>query len=267
MRHLGWLAWGCFLACCAAGCGAGDPAGRISEESISFEASDGVAIYGTLYRPGIANPPGVILVHREGGDRASWGPMAMRLSAEGYMALAIDLRGHGQSRRAGAGADAISFRNFNAGDWLNALQDLAAAKDALIRAGANPQNLGIGGEGIGANLALRYMVQEPAMQVVAAMSPGLDYKGLKTDDVMPALRERPVLLMAAEGDAYAAQSALTLKAASEGYCELRSYPGAAHGVDIFAASQQAMEQFVEWFSPIIGPRHAAANAASASTPP
>ena len=258
MRRSGWIAWGCLLTCCAAGCGAGAPAGRAAREDLSFPTSDGVAIHATLYRPAAANPPAVILLHRVGADRQAWAAVAERLCAEGYMALAIDLRGHGLSRSAGDDG-ALSFRNFSDEDWQRALLDAAAAKDALVRAGADPNNLAIAGESIGANLALRYAMQDPAMQAVAAISPGLDYHGVKTEDAVVALRERPVLLMAAEGDAYAAQSAAALKAASEGYCEWRSYPGATHGTDLFAASQQAMEQFVGWFSPIIGPRRAASD--------
>ncbi len=257
MRRSGWIAWGCLLACCVSGCGAGAPTGRAAREDLSFSTSDGVTIHATLYRPAAVNPPAVILLHRAGADRHSWKPMAERLCAEGYMAIAIDLRGHGRSRSAGDAS--LSFRHFSDQDWQRALLDAAGAKDALTRAGADPNNLAIAGESIGANLALRYAMQDPAMQAVAAISPGLDYHGVKTADAMVALQERPVLLMAAEGDAYAAQSAAALKAASEGYCEWRSYPGAAHGTDLFAVSLQAMEQFVEWFSPIIGPRRAASD--------
>lgn len=67
---------------------------------VSFPTSDGGRIFADLYGKG---PRGVVLAHGAAFDKESWAPLAGRLAAQGYRALAIDFRGYGRSR---GGADA-----------------------------------------------------------------------------------------------------------------------------------------------------------------
>ena len=170
------------------------------------------------------------------------------------MALAVDLRGHGGSIH--QGGKRLTYRNFSTQDWLKALEDVLAAKEALIAHGADPENLAVLGEGLGGSLAAYYARIDPDMQAVVLISPGLDYQGVTVEEVIVGLRERPVLLVTAEGDAYSAAAAAALKEAASGFCELRQYPGAAHGTGLFASSSNAMDQIIQWLEPIIGPREA-----------
>jgi len=218
-------------------------------EPVSLRPGDGVILAATLYRPPAQRPPGLILVHRYGADRHSWDAVASRLREAGYMALAIDLRGHGERTRRQASGQ--SYRSFTTGDWLGALADLRAAKQALVARGADPANVAIAGEDIGANLALHYALQDPDVQAIVMVSPGLDYQGIETEDEIVRLTDCPVLLLAAEEDVYAATSARTLKRGAPVFCELRSYPGSAHGTDLFATSPNALEQVIVWLDAVI----------------
>jgi uncharacterized protein len=66
-------------------------------QEVQFSARDGSAIAGT-YWPGLSgNAPGILLLHGNGGSRASLARTAHWLSLHGYAALAIDFRGHGES--------------------------------------------------------------------------------------------------------------------------------------------------------------------------
>ncbi len=76
-----------------------------------LELDDGTPA--TLYLPGRAvehwllpnpppperRPPGVVISHAFGADRASMSTLARRLARNGYAALAIDLGGHGTNRQ------------------------------------------------------------------------------------------------------------------------------------------------------------------------
>lgn len=92
--------------------------------SVTFRAADGVLVHGDLYRPAGA-PRGVLLLfHQAGANRLEYAPVAPRLAALGWVALAIDQR---------SGGDLFDAHNLTAagvrGDpgYMAALPDLEAA--------------------------------------------------------------------------------------------------------------------------------------------
>ena len=179
--------------------------------------------------PGQADPPGVILLHGAGADRHAWQSVALRLQREGYMALAPDL-------------DATP---------TDVSRCVSACKACLLRQGADPENLAILGADAGAAAALRYALTDGAMQAVVLVSPGLEGAQGDLEDAMARLDDRPSLLLAAKNDAYAAACARTLKAAAPVFCQMHLYPGAAHGLDLFAASPSALSQMLYWLDEVL----------------
>jgi hypothetical protein len=93
------------------------------------------------------------------------------------------------------------------------------------------------------------------------LSPGLDGHGIAAEPLLARLAQRPTLLVWAEGDAYAASSGSTLKAMAPGHVESHTYPGTAHGTDIFATSPQSMGQIVVWLNQMRSNPNSAAGAA------
>lgn len=224
-----------------------DPAPR------QFTTEDGVALQGTLYRPAPATglPPGLLLVHGPGATAAAWAPFAERARQQGYLVLAYDMRGHGASTQ--RGTEVLSYKNFTDEDWRAAQRDLPAAKDDLLLAGADPKNLAVLGEGFGASLALLFATVDPAMQAAVLISPVQDEKGIGPVALMATIQDLPVLLVSADGDSYSAASAARLRQAAPGYCEMRSYPGSAHGTDLLITATEAIGQVLLWLKAIIGP--------------
>ncbi|HEX4936484.1 MAG TPA: alpha/beta hydrolase, partial [Gemmatimonadaceae bacterium] len=70
-------------------------AGR--SQRVSFRTDDGVTVAATWYEPSVRPAPAVILVHMLNRSRRDWDSFASRLASSGIGALAIDLRGHGES--------------------------------------------------------------------------------------------------------------------------------------------------------------------------
>ncbi len=66
-----------------------------AQERVSFPTQDGGLVYADLYGKG---DHGVVLAHGGRFDKASWEKQARALANAGFRALAIDLRGYGQSR-------------------------------------------------------------------------------------------------------------------------------------------------------------------------
>src|SRR5215212_9666961 len=65
--------------------------------TVSVRTDDGVTLAATWYEADGRAAPAVILVHMLHKSRHDWDPIASRLASEGIGALAIDLRGHGES--------------------------------------------------------------------------------------------------------------------------------------------------------------------------
>ncbi len=217
-----------------------------------LRTDDGLALAATLRRPDRAHPPGVVLIHRYGSSQASWDAFAETLRQAGIMTIAFDLRGHGGSRTGGDGKP-LDYKDVEAGfgGWSAALADVHAAVAALVAAGANPGDLAVAGEELGASLALKHALADPSMQAVVMISPGLDLYGLNVEDDIRRLKDCPVLIVTSENEAYSASSSATLKAAAPGYSEIEHYAGASLGTDIFAFHPNAMNQIVDWLQPVI----------------
>lgn len=218
-------------------------------ESVSLDAADGVRLAARIFRPRADSPPGLILVHRLGADHAAWDPFAYQAQLAGYMAISLDLRGHGESR--GNATTPLDYRTFKDPDWQDTLLDIDAARQRLLAEGADPENLFIAGEALGASLALQYAVGHPDIQGAILVSPGLEYKGIDAGALIAQFAKRPTLLLWAEGDAYATASGSALERLAPGHIEVHRYAGAAHGANLFSASPQSMGQILVWLNQML----------------
>jgi dienelactone hydrolase len=93
-------------------------------EPVTFPAFDGVMVHADLYRPQ-GKPRGVLLLfHQAGSSRAEYIPIAPKLAALGWLALAVDQRSGG-SYFGGRNLTAAGVRGESS--YLAALPDLEAA--------------------------------------------------------------------------------------------------------------------------------------------
>ncbi len=111
-------------------------------ERITFEGSSGNTIAADLHET--AGGPTVVLAHGGGQTRHSWRGTAERLAAQGWTAIAVDQRGHGDSDWIDDGD--YSFTSF-AADFT------AVADQTTERFGARPVGIGASLGGIAALLA------------------------------------------------------------------------------------------------------------------
>lgn len=221
------------------------------ERRVSLSSDDGVSLGLTLYEPRgeAGKPPGLVLVHRYGADRNVWEGFARAAREAGMMVVAVDLRGHGDSRvRDG---QTLHYARLSTEEILGSLKDIDAARKCLLDAGADPDNLVLAGEGLGANLSLHYALKAADIQAIVMLSPGLEYNGVATEKEIKLLDDCPALLVAGEGDAYAAMSATALKAAAPVFAELRTWPGAANGTDLFAGHPESVTYILQWVKTVL----------------
>ena len=75
------------------------PARAQTARAIRLTTADGIGIIGTYYPAQTDIAPAVLLLHGLGQTRTDWTAFARLLQQNGIAALAIDLRGHGESTR------------------------------------------------------------------------------------------------------------------------------------------------------------------------
>lgn len=234
------LCWGCARPPVAEPVAAPSaPATAPDSGAVRLHTTDGATIHGRRVQPvGESQPLRVLLIHMLGRTLGDWHTFAATLAERGYESLAIDLRGHGEST-APAGAT-VTYREFTPAQWQAAANDLVAARAEL---GARPVVLC--GASIGANLALVEAAAHPAgVAGVAALSPGLDFRGVSTEPAVAALK-LPLFLAACDGDTYSFDSLEKLAAGHSGVTLYRGQ-GSYHGTELLGAADGLDAQLLEW---------------------
>lgn len=204
----------------------------IPKEEIWLETKDDQNIKSAMWYS--EGEKAVILVHMLDKDRNDWMYFAKKLNDAGITAIAIDLRGHGESTG--------NWKNFNEQQFNDMVYDLEAAKKKLDKEGKDI--IGIIGASIGANLALRYAAEDADIKTIILLSPGIDYKGISAEDVIKDYKN-PILIVASEEDAYPWQSANILYENAMGNKDLFIGKGLGHGTDMLK-SEDLKDKIIEF---------------------
>jgi pimeloyl-ACP methyl ester carboxylesterase len=162
------------------------PAGA---EAVQLTTADWVTLAALYYPPAQPAAPGVLLLHMREGRKENWTSFAQLLQENGYAVLAVDFRGHGQSR--------------GVVNWFGADRDVRAAYDFLAgRPEVDPGRIALIGASIGTQEAISFAGLHPdQVRGVAMLS------SFASRDIEQGLQTYPgpILLMATEGDLAAAQ--------------------------------------------------------------
>ena len=195
---------------------------------VTFRAQDGAMLSGAYYEPSRRPAPGIVLLHMLRRSHADWDAAASQLSDAGFAVIALDYR---------------------ASEELAAYAlDVRAAKAFLReRPEVMGNSLGIAGASIGANLAALDAAEDPGVVSIALLSPGLDYKGLRTEAAMKKFGARPALLAGSTKDPYTARSIRQLTTIGPGLREVHLTDSVAHGTVLLSRDLELVGTLVDWF--------------------
>ncbi len=214
----------------------------MNAKKIDFQTADGVKIAGDFYDAG--SQKSVLLLHILPGNRKDFSEFAELLSSKGFNVLNIDERGHGESE-AWAG-ETGSWREYIQADYDKMIYDVAAAAGWLKNKIPATELAVIGGS-IGANLALLYGAKTQP-KIVIALSPGLDYHGVKTEIAARNYRQN-LLLAASRDDAYSFESSEKLFAISKAARkEFIKYENAGHATRMLGAESELRQRIIAFLS-------------------
>ncbi|MEK9152206.1 MAG: alpha/beta fold hydrolase, partial [Patescibacteria group bacterium] len=187
-----------------------------------------------------------LLLHMMPATKESWTPLAEALGGRGFGAvLAIDQRGHGASLA--QGDRRLDYKNFSDAEHRAKRLDVEAAAAWLVNErGASLARLVVAGASIGANLAIRFAADHPAVPAVAALSPGLDYRGVTSADAVARLGAGQALFLAAsQEDDYSFATVRGLAAEKSG-AVLKELRGAGHGTAMLVNAPDLFESLADW---------------------
>jgi pimeloyl-ACP methyl ester carboxylesterase len=237
-------------------------------EAVEFTSTDGVLIHASLWRTGDPEAPAVVLAHQARSDRSEWAPFVheLRARAPGLTVLALDLRGHGESTR--AGETTIRWKDFSNGDapglrrWSSCTSDVQAAVAWLRHReeGSIPRAIGLVGSSIGSTSVIRAAANDGVagpghVAAVVALSPGLSYFSVPIVPSLETLKVRstPVFVVGARDDsndvARTAQEMATILAEN---LQVQLYDEGGHGVAVAAAHPEVIGLIIDFLKSRLG---------------
>lgn len=192
---------------------------KVESQTVQFTTEDNLRLSGRLFDGG--GEVGVVLSHMFPADQSSWWEFASELAGEGYIALAYDFRGYGQSE----GSKEISIINRDVRAALEFMRGRGAGKIVLM------------GASMGGTASLRVAATRPVAGVVALSAP-VEFQGLSVRGQEVRV---PVLLLAEASDGPAASSVRQmvesgLVGGPDPVERLIFAVGGQHGTDILSGS-------------------------------
>lgn len=221
----------------------------LESEEITYK-SLGWEIHGTLYESKADEPTKVImLLPMLGQTRSSYSQDLIEDihdSVPDAMVLAIDTRGHGESTNLG------TWQNFDMGQYKDMRNDVLSAKPYFASNHPTVKEYYVVGASISSTAAILAGAQDSDVVKIAMLSPGMEYKGVNIERAADDYQKK-LLIVAASGDAYSANSAMQINDISPSQKVLKIYGGSAHGTDLFDATEDDMEplsdvliDFLKW---------------------
>lgn len=226
----------------------------IQTDKITFSTLDGVFIKGNWQIPKGAKVC-ALLLHMMPSTRESFASLSEKLYESGIATLAIDLRGHGESLAKKSGDEKLgklielNYKDFSDEQHQASRLDVDAALNFIKVKGFNEDKTVIVGASIGANLTLDAMSRYSRIARGVLLSPGLDYRGVKTEAAAKALEQgQKVWTIAAEGDAYSAQTCETLAKMKSENIPSKIFGGSDHGTNLFNSQPDLIADIVRFLS-------------------
>jgi len=269
-----------FLAVAVLLLAATGPAVAQTTRDVRLTTADDMAIMATYYSVERDRAPAALLLHDLTKDRSEWADFALLLQRNGIAALTIDFRGHGESTRklTAAGPVELKLQDLTGRDLQDMLLDVEAAVDWLqAQSEIEKNHIVLLGAGFGANIALRYAALNEDLAGVAALSPGLNDRGIRTDDVVRQLGVMPVHIFVSGNDPFAYESSKRLieirKESGRGNPgkELTVCTGNLHGAAMLKGVKDLPQYLLTWCQQALAgtlrPEHAQVPAAPAASAP
>ncbi len=210
------------------------PIPNVPAQAVHFQTPDHVQLAGLLYGQG---KTAVICSHQSNSSKLIWSTSGIpqRLAQRGYLVLAYDFRGYGDSASGGT---------------LNYDADLRAAIAFIRQQGAT--RIVLLGASMGGTVSLKVAASEPVAAVITLSAPE-HFSVISVSDGEVQAITAPKLFVNSQDDTYAQDTEHMYTLASQPR-QIQMYPGSAHGVAIFdgpygGSLTQLLLDFIAQYAP------------------
>jgi len=173
-------------------------------EAVDLKAVDGWALK-AVWQKAAEGRPTLLLLHGTGQRKEDWRLFARALEKAGYGYMAVDMRGHGESRIS-PGGEILSYKKLRAtkavNDYADMTRDAEAAVAYLTVQGVPEEGIGVAGAEVGGSVGVKYAAVHPKTPFVIMLSPGLAWQEIPIVNAVRAFKGRslPLLLVHSEKD-------------------------------------------------------------------
>ncbi len=186
----------------------------------------------------------VVFLHMMPATKESWLDLAKDLQEIGYDSLAIDLRGHGESKGGPNG-----YLNFSDSEHQKSILDVKAAVDFLMKEGAKNDKIILIGASIGANLSLEFLAENSEVKTSILLSPGINYRGIKTEPLAENLKEgQKMFFVSSKDDGFNSEETQQIynKIPAAVKKEIKIYNSGGHGTNILKNQSELKELIIDF---------------------
>lgn len=211
-------------------------------KKVTIITKDGFSIVGNYYYKENSKFAG-ILVHMRPATKESWHPFALALKQEGFSVLAIDLRGHGESKISPKGY--VSYKDFNEEEEKLSINDIEAASIFLEKEGFFKDKQFYIGASIGANLGFQFLSENPSLKAAVFLSPGSNYRGISLERFKKDNLDKKILVINALDDQQAIEGSRLLKTWYPNITHWE-YNNGGHGTQLLENKQELTSKIINW---------------------
>ncbi len=231
-------------------------------EPVELKTVDGWALK-AMFAPSMPGKMTLLLLHGTGQRKEDWKRLAFPLTRAGYGVLAVDLRGHGESRVSPSGEE-ITYKKLRAtptaNDFADMSRDAEAAVGWLAGQGVPEDSIGLIGAEVGGSIAIRYAATHQKVPLVVMLSPGMRWQEVLTPNALRALKRpipTPVLMVYSAADKRTAKEVPILHsfakfAVGERHAALITVPQ-ERGTRMLRSSRALVGQIIDWLGNPIAP--------------
>jgi len=225
-------------------------AGTENSRIVVITAADGQKLRGLLDRGAGEHGAGVVLLPMYRQTKETWQPLLKVLNERGITTLALDLRGHGDSRTAPDGTDLSRLVAARDPDLFNRMHlDAEAAIRYLSGQGVAAERIGLVGASVGCSVALDTITRgEVSVRAAVVMTPGRDYLGIPTMAQIENWPGIPLLILSSEEELERGAGPISRQLQGKG-AELRIFAGEGiHGTNMFGEVPGVEEMIADWLA-------------------
>lgn len=244
------------------------PAGpALPGEPVELKTVDGWTLK-AQFAPSTPGKLTLILLHGTGQRKEDWKRLAFPLTRAGYGVMAVDLRGHGDSRVSPSGETLISWKKLRAtaradNDFMDMSRDAEAAVAWLAGQGVPEDSIGFIGAEVGGSVAIRYAATHTKVPLVVMLSPGMKWQEVLTVNALRAIKRAPpaaptpILMVYSAADRTSSKEAPIMHsfarvAVGPRYATLVSVPQ-ERGTRMFKAQRHLIGQVIDWLGSPVAP--------------